>query len=114
MARKTIITLISDLSGDEADTTLEFSVGGRHYRLDLTDAEHKEFNDLIEPYTEQAQKVSKGGQQARLRSRTSNSPATSGERAKIRAWAQENGHSIGDRGRIAQHIRDAYYAAGEK
>jgi hypothetical protein len=29
----------------------------------------------------------------------------------IRAWAQENGRKVSDRGRIAQEIRQAYYAA---
>jgi hypothetical protein len=31
--------------------------------------------------------------------------------ANIRPWAKDNGHAVSDRGRIHQHIRDAYYAA---
>ncbi|MEW1760340.1 histone-like nucleoid-structuring protein Lsr2 [Streptomyces cyaneofuscatus] len=37
--------------------------------------------------------------------------AVARENAAIRAWAKENGHEVGDRGRISTDIREAYEQA---
>lgn len=111
MAQKVITTLISDISGKEAQGTVQFSVDGKYYRLDLTGPEEKKFRDALAGYTEKAQKVPKNEvAQSRKRSSAPSSSARH-ERGRIREWANANGYSVGDRGRIAQSIQDAYYAA---
>ena len=37
-------------------------------------------------------------------------PGTPGP-GEIRAWAEDNGYEVSDRGRIHQSVKDAYYAA---
>jgi hypothetical protein len=61
----------------------------------------------MRPFVTAACKTTPGGTRSIRTRSTSSDPDT----AKIRAWAKANGHPVSDRGRIHQHIRDAYYAA---
>nr|WP_212847169.1 histone-like nucleoid-structuring protein Lsr2 [Actinoplanes ianthinogenes] len=38
-------------------------------------------------------------------------PTLTASTSEIRAWAKENGHQVGDRGRIAKDVKDAFAAA---
>jgi predicted RNA-binding protein YlqC (UPF0109 family) len=42
---------------------------------------------------------------------TTTAPAPKATASQVRTWAQQNGKTIGARGRISQEIRDAYSAA---
>ncbi|WXF91339.1 histone-like nucleoid-structuring protein Lsr2 [Curtobacterium flaccumfaciens pv. flaccumfaciens] len=46
-----------------------------------------------------------------LRGGTTAKRGNSDELAKIREWANANGHEVSSRGRISQAVRDAYDAA---
>src|SRR3712207_670492 len=130
MAQRTIVQLVSDLSGDEMQAgegrTVEFSVDGSSYTIDLTDKEAAGFDKALAMYIQHATKT--GGSSAGGRKRAgsngkagsagkSSSNARSGsgrskdELANIRAWAQANGHKVSERGRIKQDVLDAYHAA---
>ena len=117
MAQRTIVQLVSDLSGDEMQAgegrTVEFTVDGASYTIDLTDKEAAGFDKALAMYIEHATKTS-GGAAGRKRS-SSNARSGSGrskdELANIRACAQSNGHKVSERGRIKQDILDAYHAA---
>ena len=117
MAQRTIVQLVSDLSGDEMQAgegrTVEFSVDGASYSIDLTDKEAAGFDKAVAMYIEHATKTS-GGTAGRRRSSSSarsGSGRSKDELANIRAWAQSNGHKVSERGRIEQDILDAYHTA---
>ncbi len=118
MAQRTIVQFVSDLSGDEMKAgegrTVEFSVDGSSYTIDLTDKEAAGFDKALAMYIEHATKTSGGSDGGRKRS-SSSAKAGSGrskdELANIRSWAQANGHRVSERGRIKQDILDAYHAA---
>ncbi|WP_435827191.1 Lsr2 family DNA-binding protein [Actinoplanes philippinensis] len=38
-------------------------------------------------------------------------PTLTASTSEIRTWAKENGHPVGDRGRIAKDVKDAFTAA---
>ena len=111
MAQKVNIILVSDLSGVEADETVSFALDGTGYELDLSNKEADKFRGLFQDYISVARKTSGG------RGRKSSGKASSGsgrskeELAEVRAWAQQNGHEVSERGRIKQDILDAYDAA---
>jgi hypothetical protein len=118
MAQRTIVQLVSDLSGDEMQAgegrTIEFSVDGTSYTIDLTDKEAAGFDKALTMYIEHATKI--GGGSSGGRKRSSSTGRSSGGRSKdelanIRAWAQANGYQVSERGRIKQDILDAYHAA---
>lgn len=103
MARKTETRLIDDLDGSTADETVTFGLDGIIYEIDLNDehaaALREKFSELIDHATRVGGRAKRGSR-----------PANNGENKKIRAWAQENGYEIGDRGRISAEIREAYKA----
>nr|MCW2728071.1 hypothetical protein [Aeromicrobium sp.] len=110
MAKKTIEIITSDLSGEELERgqgeTIIFSVGGADYSVDLTDDEAKDFYAAFDKYTKVATKRSSG--RGGPRKGTSGSGRSSEELAHIRAWANENGHPVSERGRIKAEVIDAF------
>jgi len=118
MAQRTIVQLVSDLSGEEMQAgegrTIEFSIDGTTYTIDLTDKEATGFDKALAMYVEHATKTSgasAGGRKHSSSNGTSGSGRSKNELANIRAWAQANGHQVSERGRIKKDVIDAYHAA---
>ncbi|MEX5301359.1 Lsr2 family protein [Kocuria sabuli] len=107
MAQSVQITLEDDLEGGEADETVQFSLDGKDYEIDLSTANAEKLREALHPYTAAARKA------ARTPARSTGARASKldPDTAKIRAWARENGHPVSDRGRIHQSVKDVYYAA---
>jgi hypothetical protein len=113
MVRKveTIVTLIDDLDGTRAESTISFAFKGTHYEIDLSAKNSKKFSDLIGPFIGAARKATRAPQSRR------SSGAASGRRdithsKAIRQWARSNGWpDISDRGRIPAEIEAAYNGA---
>lgn len=118
MAKQVVEYLTSDLSGDEIPTesnggTVEFTVSGTPYAVDLTEAELQAFNSVLEPYVAAAQRLSRSGSPV---SRTRVAASGAGKRSKeqltaIRTWAKNNGHAVSERGRISSPVLEAFDAA---
>ncbi|WP_353649720.1 Lsr2 family protein [Nakamurella sp. A5-74] len=118
MAQQIIEYLTSDLSGDDipADSnggTVEFTVSGIPYAVDLTEAELETFNSVLQPYVDAAQQLSRSGAPV-TRTRVASSGA--GKRSKeqlaaIRTWAKKNGYIVSERGRVAAPVLEAFDAA---
>jgi hypothetical protein len=111
--KKTTVQLIDDLDGsviaDGNGRTVAFAFDGAGYELDLSDANISALADVLAPYISAAR--SSG---PRLRSASTSRPraaSNSADLQKIRDWANANGYTVGDRGRIASSIREAYEAA---
>ena len=100
MARKTRVSLIDDLDGSEATTTVTFGLDGVSYEIDLNDAHAEEFRSLLVPTA---------GRRVGGRRRRDSSSAK--ETRKIRKWALENDIEVSERGRISAAVREAYDAA---
>jgi hypothetical protein len=94
--RKVSVILVDDMTGGEADETVEFGLDGTGYEIDLNYKNAQELRDLLKPYTEKGRKVTSAA--PRLpRVRT----ASDEERNKrMRAWAKEQGFKISERGRV--------------
>ncbi len=105
MARKTFIELIDDIDGSKAESTVQFSLEGVEYEIDLSSDHVQELHADFTKWIVSARRV---GGRAR---RSSGVPSSAKETAKIRQWARENGHEVSDRGRISAEIREAYAAA---
>ena len=108
MAQKVNIILEDDLTGGLAEQTVHFGLDGKFYEMDLSVENAAQLRDAVRPFVEKARRV-----QADKRSKTRRGAASArnGETAQIRVWAQENGYSVSARGRVHQHIKNAYYAA---
>ncbi|MCS6563638.1 Lsr2 family protein (plasmid) [Curtobacterium flaccumfaciens] len=115
MAQKVTTHLVDDLTGDTIEDghgrTITFGFDGAHYEIDLTDDNADALREAFSDYIAAARKVT--GRSGRTSTSTSSAPkrGNSEELAKIREWANANGHEVSSRGRISQAVRDAYDAA---
>ena len=105
MARKTQVILTDDIDGSEATGTVSFALDGVAYEVDLNDDNAQRMRDQLSEWTGKARRV--GGR----RISGTRGAGSSSDAAKVRAWANENGYEVSERGRISKEIRDAYYAA---
>jgi len=125
VARKTIVTLVDDLTGEEAEaiSTVEFAVDGVTYEIDLVDDNAAQLRDALASYVAAGRKT--GGRRVSAarggrRSRPSSNGDTTGsgynrETLKsIRAWAKQNGHAVSDRGRLPADVVEAWEAQHER
>ena len=108
----TDVQLIDDIDGSPATATIEFSVGGKNYIIDLSEQHAAEFNEALAPYIEHARRARRAP--ANKRKSRSSSEAARVKRqknAEIRAWALENGVTVSKRGQLGQDTIAAYEAA---
>lgn len=114
MARQVITTLIDDLDGKKADRTVEFSLDGANYTIDLSDANAGKLRKALDPFIAAGTRVGRGTSARVGRGVATGGGRTAGSRDEnkaIREWAVRNGHQISERGRIPQGVSDAYRAA---
>jgi hypothetical protein len=112
MARQVITTLIDDLDGKKADRTVEFSLDGINYTIDLSEANAGKLRKALDPFITAGTRLGRGaGRIPARRTAPSRTAGSRDENRSIREWAQANGHQISERGRIPQSVTDAYRAA---
>lgn len=107
MSREIITILKDDIDGSEATETIEFTFAGIAYSIDLSTSNADKFRKDVAKYIDNATRT--GGRAAR--GTGAGRSKSSEDLDAIRLWARANGHEVGDRGRIKQDIKDAYYAA---
>src|SRR3954451_21155199 len=61
MARQVITTLIDDLDGKPADRTVEFSLDGTSYTIDLSEANAGKLRKALDPFIEAGTRLGRGG-----------------------------------------------------
>lgn len=118
MAKQTVVTLVSDLSNQPADETVRFGYEGKTYEIDLTADEAAELISVLARHAKAGRttgshgtKHYKPGVEGRApRVRTA---AQLGQSQAVREWARGMGMSVSDRGRIPQHVTDAYAKRNE-
>lgn len=114
MARRIVHQLVDDIDGSVLDAgegeTVRFSLNGASYEIDLNDAHVAELRAALEPYISAGRRAGSAASASRSttpRKRASRNP----EVAAIRAWANDNGYTLSERGRIPAPVVEAYNAA---
>ncbi|MEO5780888.1 Lsr2 family protein [Arthrobacter sp. PAMC25284] len=107
MARKVYVQLIDDLTGEDAEETVRFSVDGADYEIDLTTANAAELRAVLTKYTAKGRRLrgSSAGRAGTV------APLGREETRRVRDWANAHGYNPSTRGRIRQDIQEAYTAA---
>ena len=85
-----------------ATTTIEFSLLGATYEIDLCDENAAKLRDLFSPWIAAARTVTK-------KRRTSSGSRDKEQLAAIRTWAQQNGYKVSTKGRIPVDVERAYH-----
>lgn len=104
--------LVDDLDGTVIAPgeggTVSFALDGASYEIDLGADNRQALRDALAPFIARARSTGRrSAGSSRSRSRSTGSSDT----AAVRAWAQQQGLPVGDRGRIPAEIREAYAAA---
>lgn len=118
MAQTVKILMTDDLDGSEATETVRFGIDGKQFEIDLSTENADKLREAVRPFASKARRAKVGQpKQGELKLGSTKGKAKSApdpENAIIRKWAQENGWTIGDKGRVKQEIKDAYYASTGK
>lgn len=97
------VQLEDDLTGGPADETIQFSMDGRSYEIDLNSRHAAEFRHRLGPFTEHARPVRS------QRSRVTRRSAASRERSRqIRQWAEQRGFALSPHGRLPGNVIQQY------
>lgn len=112
MAKQVITKLLDDMDGQEADETVYFALDGYAYSIDVTSKHAQELRAAMAPFQDAGTRLGRADGQPQIRSyRSMNTPnvaATRQANQKVRVWATQNGYDLSERGRIPQHIMEAY------
>lgn len=106
--KKQITQLVDDLDGsviENGGSTVRFALEGRQYEIDLSSSNAERLRSALAPFIA-AGRAASGTRSSNTSRRASRNAG--GELALIRSWAQSQGYTVGDRGRISAEVRDAY------
>lgn len=119
MAKQLITQLTDDIDGTAIDNgsgeSIEFSVNSVAYAIDLKSKNATEFHRKLDYYISHAEQI--GGRKRRTTKAGGASTTGSGDApAKrdrkqthaIREWANNNGYKLSGRGRIPEHVIEAF------
>jgi len=105
MAKRVVNYLVDDFDGSEPAETVTFGVFGVEYEIDLAEHHKAEFEADMNRYIAAGRRVP-GRKVRRSLSRHQYLQAA-------RVWLRNNGHDIGDRGRIPKELLAKFDAEGE-
>lgn len=119
VAKQLITQLTDDIDGtaidDGSGESIEFSVNGVAYAIDLKSKNATEFHRKLDYYISHAERI--GGRKRRTTkasgASTTGSAAAPAKRDReqtkaIREWANSNGYELSGRGRIPEHVIEAF------
>jgi len=101
--------LIDDFDGTPlaaSSTTTTFALNGAHYEIDLAPENLAKLEEALAPFIQAGRRVSGSGGRAAASGKRR--PASRSDLGEIRAWAQQHGYKVGDRGRIPSDVLEAY------
>jgi len=107
VVQKVSLVLEDDLTGGPADQTIRFAFDGTDYEIDLNAKNAAAFGKQLAPYLEHARRAGRAAA-SRRSGRTAAGRQRSGD---IRAWANEHGLAVSERGRIPASVVEQYNAA---
>ncbi|MER7441182.1 histone-like nucleoid-structuring protein Lsr2 [Micromonospora avicenniae] len=112
MARKVITVLTDDLDGGKADRTVEFSLDGVGYTIDVSDENAGVLRKALDPYITAGRRIGRGNVESARSGRRAVRIGGAGmdreQNRAIREWAAKNGYRISERGRIPVEVAEAY------
>ena len=108
-----IVTVVDDLDGSQDSTTQTrtFEFGGTAYEIDLSDVNAKALADAQSAFAEAVEAVrvfTNAGRVTRRKGSTYVPTRSKEQNDAIRAWANSNGFSVSEKGRIPEDAVAAF------
>jgi hypothetical protein len=100
VAQKTVVELVDDLDGGEADETVTFALDGVDFRIDLSRDNANRLRDTLAEYVGHARRL--GGRKKGVTLPGARNGQT--DTQAIREWARRQGETVAERGRISHDL----------
>jgi hypothetical protein len=109
MAQQVSVQYVDDLDGSAASGPVDFSLDGKGYTIDLSDANVAKLHEVLAPFLSAARRASGSARQSPGTSTHSGRPRLRrNETPEVRAWLRDNGYAVKDRGRVPMDLIAAY------
>jgi len=106
VAQKTVVELVDDLDGGEADETVTFAIDGVDFMIDLSAENANRLRDTLAEYVGRARRT--GGRKKGLVPAARNGKP---DTQAVREWARSQGETVADRGRISHDLLTRFQEA---
>lgn len=107
MAKTVSVVISDDIDGSPNAQTVTFGLDGVTYEIDLSKKNRAKLERDVAPYIEAGRRIIR----ARGRVTATRSTAQRVDRAAVRAWANEHGLQVSERGRISAAVMEQYEAS---
>lgn len=112
MSRRVTVMLVDDIDGQaRAHETVEFSIDGVHYAIDLSVDNAEKLREELSMWIEHARRISRRKGRRGSLARRGRDNLTHSRAAAVREWALQNGCQVSPRGPVPSAIVDAFHAA---
>lgn len=103
MAQRTILELVDDLDGGEADETVTFALDGVDFVIDLSADNAGRLRDTLAEYVGHARRTG-GRKQRGVVATAPRSGNGKPDTQAVREWARNQGETVAERGRVPQAL----------
>jgi uncharacterized membrane protein len=105
------VRLVDDLDGEQAAETIEFTIDGKSYEIDLSDTNAGRLRDALAEFVASARRIT--GRRGRVSAAAATAPRRPvidrEQNQAIREWARKRDMKVSDRGRIPSEVLEAYH-----
>lgn len=108
MAKVETVTLIDDVDGTVADETVEFGVDGKAYEIDLSGANAARLREALAEFAAKGRRLTGRARPSFSRAATASTTSDREQTRAMREWANGNGFTVSDRGRLPVNVIEAY------
>jgi hypothetical protein len=105
------VVLTDDIDGSDATQTLNYTIDGQEYEIDLSEDNVQRFHQALEPFvsnSRQVERLTAPARRSRGNGRRRSGTSGRDDIPQIRAWAESQGMDVNARGRVRKRIIDAY------
>jgi hypothetical protein len=102
VAQKTVVELVDDLDGGEANETVAFALDGVEFQIDLSAENANRLRETLAEYVGHARRI--GGRKQSKTGAASHAGNGNPDSQAIREWARSQGESVAERGRLSHDL----------
>ncbi|SDC59492.1 histone-like nucleoid-structuring protein Lsr2 [Actinokineospora iranica] len=103
MAQKTVVELVDDLDGGQADETVAFALDGVDFLIDLSSENAARLRGSLAEFIGRARR-SGGRKKVGVGAARNGAANDRADNQAIREWARNQGEAVAERGRIPQAL----------
>lgn len=101
MAQQTILELVDDLDGGQADETVAFALDGVEFVIDLSAENAARLRDTLAEFVGHARRTGGRRQRGKVTAAPENGKP---DTQAVREWARSQGETVAERGRVPQAL----------